>query len=170
MTTRFVYLAGAILGCNFGEANDWRSEVDSRLLEGLKGMSPLRCEPIHGETYTTDYPDPRFGTPRAIAAKNLFDVATCDLTFAFLPKPPPGRKQSWGTIIECAWAKALRKQVIVVTNDKEVWDHPVLDSCIGWKIGTKDIGGTEETLEHAMQAAVDICNGVLGGYVGHKNV
>lgn len=169
--TKFVYLAGAILGCNFGEANDWRKEVDSRFIEGIRGQSPLRCEPLHGETYSAAYPDPRFGTARAIATKNFFDVLECDVTFAFLPKPPEGRKQSWGTIIECAWAKALHKPVIVVTNDKDVWDHPVLDACIGWKIGTKDIGGTEDTLEAAIQSAIDICNGVLGGYVpGGKNI
>jgi nucleoside 2-deoxyribosyltransferase len=163
--TKHIYLAGAILGCNFGEANDWRKHVDSLFIPGIKGISPLRCEPLHGERYSVSYPDPRFGTPRAIASKNFYDVTECAGTFAFLPKPPPDRKQSWGTIIEVAWAMALNKPVIVVTDDKDVWDHPVLDACIGWKIGTTEIGGTESSLAAALQSGVDTANGVFGGYV-----
>ena len=76
---RFVYMAGPVLGMTEDQANDWR-QYAARELEphGIIGISPLRCEPIHGETYEAGYPDERFGTARAIMSKNLFDVKACD--------------------------------------------------------------------------------------------
>ena len=155
---KFVYLAGPIMGCTGQEANDWRRYVDDRLQDnGIIGISPLRCEPLVGERYTAEHPDPRFGVPRAIAAKNRFDVKVCDIMLAYLPKPEPGRVQSYGTIIECAWSDAYGKQVILVSDDPFVLKHPVLDACVDWKLGTLD-------------EAIDVCIGVLGGYTGGKNV
>src|SRR5665213_1426834 len=170
--TKYVYLAGPILGCTLGEANDWRKFVSDELASfNIIGISPLRCEPLIGKTYSAEYPDPKFGTPRAIAAKNIFDVCDCDVTLAFMPKPPEGRTQSYGTIIECAWAKAYSKQVILCTNDPVVAAHPVIDACVSWKLATKDCrDGTEATIEDCLKAAVAICEGVLGGYTGGKNV
>lgn len=153
-----VYLAGPIMGCTGAEANDWRRQVDAQLKDmGIIAVSPLRCEPLIGERYTSEHPDPRFGTARAIAAKNRFDVRNCDITLAYLPKPEPGRVQSYGTIVEIAWADAYGKQVILVSDDPFVLKHPVIDACVDWKLGTID-------------EAVDVCIGVLGGYTGGKNV
>lgn len=172
---RFVYLAGPILGCNFGEANDWRTAVAEKLRpHGIIGISPLRCEPLHGEVYSTDYPDPCFGTPRAIAAKNKFDVHNCDLTLALLPKPPAGRSPSLGTLHEIAWADEAGKMVIQVTDDPTVINHPVVDSGRGWKMVTTltdaPTGVTFKTIEECMDAALRTIIGVLGGYTGGKNV
>lgn len=153
---KFVYLAGPIMGCTGPEANDWRRQVDSALKEhGIVGVSPLRCEPLIGERYTAEYPDPRFGVPRAISAKNRHDVQNCDITLAYLPKEMG--KLSIGTIIECAWANAYDKQVILVSDHPLCLNHPVLDSCVNWKLGT-------------LEEAVEVCIGVLGGYTGGKNV
>lgn len=154
----FIYLAGPICGCNHGEANDWRQYVADRLKpHDIIGVSPLRCEPLIGERYTFDYPDPRFGVPRAIAAKNRADVRRCDLTLAFLPLPVPPRVQSYGTIGEMFWADADDKPTILVSDDPYVMRHPVLDAAAGWKLDTLD-------------EAVDVIVGVLGAYVGGKNV
>lgn len=154
---KYVYLAGPILGCNEEEANDWRRDFCDHLQEGVVGISPLRCEPLHGERYTMEYKDPRFGVPRAIAAKNMHDVQNCDIVLAFLPTPPPGRHQSFGTLIEMAWARAFGKQVILVTDDPEIRNHAVVDSCCNWVLDT-------------LYEAADVCNGILGGYTGGKNV
>jgi hypothetical protein len=153
-----VYLAGAILGCNKGEANDWRKYVADKLApHNINGISPLRCEPLVGERYSLDYPDPRFGTPRAIAAKNRYDVLACPMTLAYLPTPPASRPQSYGTLGEIFWANAYGKQVILVSDDKLIMAHPVIDAAVNWKLGTLD-------------EAIDVIVGVLGGYVGGKNV
>lgn len=153
---RFVYLAGPILGCTEGEANDWRKYVHKRIgPSGIIGISPLRCEPIHGERYTAAYPDPRFGVPRAIAAKNKFDVLNSDMTLAYLPKEMP--RISLGTLGEVFWANMANKQVILVSDHPEIVGHPVIDAAVNWKLTTLD-------------EACEVIIGVLGGYVGGKNV
>src|SRR5205807_2239874 len=122
MTPIFVYLAGPITGCTEGQANDWRDHVSQRLAEiGMVGVSPLRCEPIHGETYDFEYDqDPCFGTWEAIAAKNMEDVQRCDVTLAYIPT----KFASDGTLIELGWAKALGKRTILVSTDPKVFKHP----------------------------------------------
>lgn len=166
--TKYVYLAGPVLGQTEGQANDWRKAVASKLADhGIIGISPLRCEPIHGPTYQAGYPDERFGTARAIMHKNLFDVQTCDMTLAYIPRPiigTPGWQQaphtphhSWGTMAELSWAKALGKPAILVTNDIKIRNHPVLNASAGWVLDTLD-------------EATDVLIGILGGYTGGKNV
>lgn len=153
-----VYLAGPILGCNGAEANDWRTYVADKLKDhNIVGISPLRCEPLVGERYGIGTPDPRFGTPRAIAAKNKFDVRECDIILAYLPAARPGNIPSLGTLGEVFWGDAFNKQVILVSDDAFVNNHPVVDSAVDWKLETLD-------------EAIDVLIGVLGGYCGGKNV
>ena len=167
---RFVYLAGPILGCTAGEANDWRQYVHSKLFpHNIMGISPLRCEPIHGTHYTADYPDHKFGVPRAIAAKNKFDVRMCDITLAVLPMPIPPKTQSYGTLEEIAWADEAGKMTIQVTDDPAIIRHPVVDSARGWKFAAGP-GHPHATIEEALDEAIAVCVGVLGGYCGGKNV
>jgi nucleoside 2-deoxyribosyltransferase len=155
---KFVYLAGPILHCNKDEANDWRASVSAILgKEGIVGISPLRCEPLVGDRYEVQYADERFGTARAIGSKNFFDVRKCDLILAYLPLPPAGRHQSWGTIVELAWAHAMQKPAILVSNDPAVQEHPVINACAGWTLTNLADG-------------VDTIIGILGGYNGGKNV
>jgi hypothetical protein len=182
---RFVYLAGAILGCTAGEANDWRRYADALLRpHGIIGISPLRCEPLIGDRYSAEYPDPRFGVPRAIAAKNKFDVRTCEITLAFLPKPEHRgcehcdavKDRSAGTLQEIAWADEAGRLTIQVTNDPFIAHHPVVDSARGWKLVSREVPDAEkfgtpyESLKGALDGAIDLCVGVLGGYTGGKNV
>lgn len=172
---RFVYLAGPILGCTMGEANDWRHHVAGLLRpHNIIGISPLRCEPLVGDRYSATYPDPRFGTPRAIAAKNRFDVRTCDMTLALLPKPVGDRPQSYGTIGECFWGDEASKQIILCTDDPYVAKHPVMDAAVDWKFVTRgcDPAAPEHfvAIEDCVTAAIETIVGVLGGYTGGKNV
>lgn len=161
MSKKLIYLAGPILGCTAAEAQDWRKYICTQLslkaIGELVGISPLRCEPLIGERYTANYPDPKFGTARAIGAKNMYDVRNCDLTFAYLPKPEAGRSHSLGTIIEIGWAHGQSKPVIIVTNDPFIQNHPVINTCAGWILPTLDDG-------------IDVVIGLLDGYVGGKNV
>jgi nucleoside 2-deoxyribosyltransferase len=147
-----VYLAGPITDCNNVEANDWRAVMSEELGRwNIRGISPLRCEPLHGERYTLGTPDPRFGVPRAIASKNFLDVQMCDMTLCYLPKYINERRLSIGTIIELAWAHALRKPTILVSDYPFVIDHPVVQANAGWIVSTLDEG-------------VDIVTGILGDY------
>lgn len=134
-----VYLAGPIFGCDYAEANDWRGEFARRLRDaGLVGISPLRCEPLIGERYMLNYVDPRFGTPRAIASKNAYDVRSCDATLAYLPAELVQKRPSLGTVVEIAWAHIIGKPTILVTNDPYHQEHPVLQACAGWQLDNLD--------------------------------
>ena len=131
-----VYLAGPVTGRTENEALDWRSYVAKRLsAHGINCLSPLRCEPLFGERFTATNPDPRFGTAKAIGAKNLFDVQQFDLTLAYLPKE---FNPSYGTVGELAWAHAFRKPTVMVSDDQIIHEHPVIDTCSGWKTETLD--------------------------------
>lgn len=145
-----VYLAGPITGCTKGEANDWREYVRTAILPyDLQGISPLRCEPIIGERYEPNYADPKFGTARAIASKNFFDVAACNMTFAFLPSWSP--QLSSGTLIEMGAAKMAHKPLVLVTDDPRAIDHPVINAVAGWLVPTLDDG-------------IEVVTGVLAHY------
>ena len=156
-----LYLAGPIAGCTDREANDWRKDVGRRLRTyNIMGISPLRCEPLHGERYATpidmaglktEQADPRFGTARAIASKNMFDVMNCDMTLCFLPLAICAQRPSYGTVIELAWAKMYGKPAILVTDDPYLGNHPVVGACASWILPTLD-------------DAVDVVTGILGDY------
>lgn len=147
-----VYLAGPIAGCDHAEANDWRDVFAERLRRiSVKGISPLRCEPLIGGRYELGYMDPRFGTARAIASKNLFDVQSCDIVLAYMPRVLNERRPSYGTTIEIAWAKAFGKPVILVTDDPYLQQHPVTQACASWSL---------ETLDEAF----DVIEGITKGY------
>jgi nucleoside 2-deoxyribosyltransferase len=146
---RTVYLAGPILGCTRGEANDWRSYMSERLSDvGIIGVSPLRCEPLIGDRYSMEYQDPRFGVARAIAGKNRMDVKMTDMTLCFFPRGAPFSK---GTLVELAWANAYEKPTILVTPDKSITDHPVVQACANWVLSDLD-------------EAFDVISGVLCVY------
>jgi len=84
-----IYLAGPIFGTTGPEANDWRNDMTNRLRPyGINCISPLRCEPIVGERYDTQYDDPCFGTGKAIVSKNFLDVQACSMALVYMPKPP----------------------------------------------------------------------------------
>lgn len=152
-----IYLAGPINGCTEGEAKNWRKWVDERFLVGVVGISPLRCEPLIGERYGMFYEDPRFGTPNAIMSKNFIDVQRCDAVFAFLPREMNERRPSYGTVMEIGWATALRKPVVLVSDDPNVMNHPVISHAVQWKLGTLEEG-------------IEVINGVFSHYIDGKHL
>lgn len=149
---RHVYLAGPITDCNRWEANDWRAAVNIKLDDhGIIGVSPLRCEPLMGERYTLSNADPRFGTAKAIGAKNFYDVQTCDITLAYMPRKLNERRLSVGTLGELHWAHALGKRTILVSDYPFLTEHPVVLASSSWVLSTLD-------------EAIDVLIGVLGVY------
>ena len=149
---KFVSLAGPIAGCNENEANDWRSFVQENLNRNIVGISPLRCEPISENHYTSGT-DSRFNTPKAIAAKNWYDTEACDLVLAYLPKELNERRPSYGTTIEIGWAIGLRKPLIVVTDDEYLASHPLIQTNADW-------------IFNNLNDALDVIHGLFGDYVG----
>ena len=153
MTKKYIYLAGPIAQCNYQEANDWRSYVRDKLHTNIIGISPLRCEPMEGETYGPGN-DPRYNSPGAIAAKNWYDTEKCDLILAYMPRELNERRPSYGTTIEVGWAIGLKKPIILVTNDTYLTEHPLIRANVNWVF---------EDFENA----IDVIHGLFDDYVGN---
>ncbi len=154
MLKKYIYLAGPIAGLNEQEATEWRSGVQELLPYGIIGISPLRCEPVkEGMTYTDEgATDPMWSDARAINAKNWLDTESCDLVLAYLPKEMNDRRPSIGTIIEIGWAIGLRKPLIVVSDDEQYMDHPLIQRNASWRLDN-------------LPDAVEVIIGLFGDYV-----
>lgn len=149
---KYVYLAGPITDCDRGEANNWRDYVFAKLLKhNIRGISPLRCEPLVGDRYKIEYADPRFGTAKAIASKNFYDVQACDILFAYMPADLNDRALSQGTLAELHWGFALRKSTILVSDCEKIIRHPVNQAAASWILPTLEEG-------------VDVVVGLLADY------
>jgi nucleoside 2-deoxyribosyltransferase len=187
----FVYLAGPILGCTEGEANDWRVTVDKLLKpHNIIGISPLRCEPIRGPRYTMESPDPKFGTARAISSKNLFDVHRCRMGIFYIPKPRTEyeeavqRYEAWRSAYEAANLKAFDAFVAGMDAAKRhsfgtvgelFWmnalEKPTILVSDDPFIQTHPVIDAASNWKLAtLEDACDVVLGLLGGYAGGKNV
>ena len=154
MLKKYIYLAGPIAGLNEQEATEWRSGVQELLPYGIIGISPLRCAPVkEGMSYTDDgATDPMLSDARAINAKNWLDTESCDLVLAYLPKEMNDRRPSIGTIIEIGWAIGLRKPLIVVSDDEQYMEHPLIQRNASWRLDN-------------LPDAVEVITGLFGDYV-----
>ena len=157
---KYVYGAGPIAGLNEDEATIWRNDVANRLQDASDGkiilISPLRCEPLQpGMVYADDgATDKMWSDPRAINAKNWLDTESSDLVLAYLPKEMNDRRPSIGTIIEIGWAIGLKKPLIVVSDDKQVMEHPLIKCNAAWRLDNLD-------------DAVEVIIGLFGDYVSY---
>ena len=149
MSKPTVYLAGPIGGLTSDQAKGWRHNISEELAQhGIRGISPLRCEPATHGVYAPsgDEDDPLFGSAMAIGSKNEFDARSCDIILAHLSFI------SIGTLIELGWGKALNKPVIVVSEDSFTRSHPDIIHCASWMLTHLD-------------EATEVIIGVLGDYV-----
>lgn len=140
-----VYLAGPIAGHTRAGATSWRDDMSARLAKhGIRGISPLRCEPIVGERYGLTYDDPRFGTARAIYSKNRMDVRMCDMVLCYFPRELVKTRPSYGTLGELFWADAWDKPVAVVSDYAPLREHPVVSQAASWLL--EDLDQAEELI------------------------
>jgi nucleoside 2-deoxyribosyltransferase len=151
---KYVYLAGPIAGLNEEEGTGWRNEVDLMLPDNIIGISPLRCEPVKPGMR---YDDPGaveklWSDPRSINAKNWLDTESSDLVLAYLPKQYNDRRPSIGTLIEIGWTIGLNKPLIVVSDDNQMLDHPLIECNAAWRLNELD-------------DAVEVIIGLFGDYV-----
>lgn len=154
---KYVYLAGPIAGCTKEEGNEWRDWVQDRLPHNIIGISPLRCEPlVDGKRYTEQGAvDKMWSDARAISAKNWLDTESSDLVLAYLPKEMNDRRPSIGTIIEIGWAIGLRKPLIVVSDDEQYMEHPLIQRNASWRLDN-------------LEDAVEVITGLFSDYVSTK--
>ena len=141
---KYVYLAGPIEGCDEGEINIWRKKCHVGFIESNVGISPYRAEMASDDSESR----------KRIAMKNYMDTQSSDLILAYLPKTINERRHSYGTTMEIAWGYSLRKPVVIVSDDPQVQDHPLMDMS----------GAMFEELDDA----IDYINILLGEYERNK--
>ena len=56
------------------------------------------------------------------------NVEMCDVVFAHLPKAINERRASYGTIFEISYGYALKKRVMIISDDNFVHTHPVMSN------------------------------------------
>lgn len=155
---RSVYLAGAITGKSFGDATDWREYVRTRLSPGIVGLSPLRTKSyLENETVIGDCYDTQNGvstplsTSRGIMTRDFFDCQNCDVVLANLLET---KIVSIGTVMECAWAYAFNKPLIIVMEEEgNLHEHAMIREATGFRVTTVD-------------DAILIANSILTDYEG----
>jgi len=153
-----IYLAGAITGESYGGATDWREYVRTKLSPGIVGLSPLRSKAyLEGEKAIGDCYDTQNGvstplsTSRGIMTRDYFDCQNCDVILANLLNT---KIVSIGTVMECAWAYAFDKPLIMVMEEENnLHEHAMLREATGFRVSTID-------------DAILIANSILTDYEG----
>ena len=169
MSKIYVYMAGPITDNTESQANNWRSwfaDELKRYTDGrIVGVSPLRCEPLHGDRYAPEYADTRFGTPAAISAKNKEDVRRCDITVAYIPVDVAEDVGhiSIGTLCELNWAYCFNKPCILVSDVDYVRNNAVVAGITPWRF--KETGPMDHGL-WGLNQALDVIIGIYGVYSG----
>lgn len=160
-----VYLAGPITGTTYGEATNWREEAVAFLAEyDIEGLSPMRGkeylenEPAILDCYdhVSDWP---LSKGKAFTNRDRDDVMTSDLIIANFTE---AETVSIGTVIECAWADAFRKMLIIVRDpNNHLHDHAMLNEISAFHV---------ETMEQALAIVPPILNAHRPPTVGGGDV
>ena len=106
-----IYLAGPIEICSEDEILVWRNYVESKLKDSYQIITPKY----------------HLGSDSEIFENTRTNVEECDIVFAHLPKAINERRASYGTIFEVAYGHALKKRVIIISDDEFVHKHPVMN-------------------------------------------
>lgn len=140
-TDCLVYLAGAISGLTYDGAEDWRAFAKADLsAHGIKAVSPLRGKDyLRGiPALTADcagYGDLNcMSSPRGIMTRDRFDATRCDILLVNLLG---AERVSIGTVMEIAWADAVRTPIVVAMEPKgNIHEHAMISEAIGFRVST----------------------------------
>ncbi len=129
-----VYLSGPISGLDFVRSELWRNEFKELVFphmdcfSPLRGMQHLRAVGIIEQSY-----DDPLCTDRGILVRDRFDCLRADLIVCNLHS---SLKVSIGTVIECAFAYAYRKPLIMIQEPDNVHDHPMLREMTDFRVAS----------------------------------
>lgn len=129
MSDYLIYLAGPIAGLNYKESTDWRQNVIDSIDSKIECLSPLRKKQYLKNCGTLDgtFDNWPLSTQRGIYARDRFDCHRADLVLVNLY----GAKIiSIGTCMEIAWAAQNNTPVVLVMEDGNLHEHPmILEAC-----------------------------------------
>lgn len=150
MSGERVYLAGPITGLSYDGATDWREEVRVGLAPDIQAISPMRGKDyLAGEDTIADHYETVLSCPKGITTRDRFDVSRVD---AVLVNLLGAERVSIGTVMEIAWADAMRIPVILVIEQGNPHQHSMLIECSGFVVGDLEEG-------------IEVVNALLAGEV-----
>lgn len=127
-----VYACGPISGTTYKTCTSWRDRLRAELLGVAEVVSPLR-----GKDYLeADKTLPRYAStnhaigrvlssPKAILARDFWDVQRCNVVFANLMDTTC---VSIGSVMEVAMAHVFQIPIVGVVDENH--DHPFVTECI----------------------------------------
>lgn len=121
-----VYLAGPITGLPYDGSVNWRDEAQQVLASwGIWGISPMRCKSyLKSEVSIADsYEQHPLSSQKGITSRDRFDVMRASCIFVNLLC---SQTVSIGTVMEIAWADMLRKPIILVMEQSNLHNHPMI--------------------------------------------
>jgi nucleoside 2-deoxyribosyltransferase len=134
MLQYIAYLAGPITGLSYQGANDWRDEFIKLLPPEIIGISPLRAKKYLKEEkhikseYSNLFP---LSTSKGIKTRDKNDCFRSDIVIVnFLG----ANKVSIGTVMEIAWADAAETPVILIMEEGNIHDHPMIKESVGFVV------------------------------------
>ncbi len=157
MKTYQVYLAGPIGGLKYDECTDWRQLVMDALWFGdnskIESLSPMRGTGHlkNEENLSGTFEQWPLTTQRGIYARDKFDCHRVDLVFVnFLG----AEKVSIGTCMEIAWAAHNDTPIVLVMEDDNIHNHPMINEACPFVVKTLE-DGIELTKDILMMASHD---------------
>jgi nucleoside 2-deoxyribosyltransferase len=129
-----IYLAGAISGLTYEEAQDWRTDFAESIDPRIECFSPLR-----GKEYLTmrgplegSYDEFPLSTDRGITVRDRNDCMGADLVvFNMLG----AKRVSIGTMVEFGWADAARvPSVLIMEKTGNVHEYPMVREIASFRV------------------------------------
>lgn len=134
-----VYLAGPMAGLLKEVAQNWRIYAKEKLAPDILAFSPLRKYDHLAENQLLDgnYKSNPLTTSRGVNTRDHFDCFTSDVILCNLVGTT---SISIGTVMEIAWAFAYRKPLVVIQPLHNLYNHPMIDEAISFKVNSLDEG------------------------------
>lgn len=128
-----VYLAGPISGLSFDEGQNWREEFSTKIDPRIECYSPLRGKDYltaHGKLEGA-YDEFPLSSARGITERDRFDCIGADLVICNVHG---AKRVSIGTMIELGWADANRIPVVLIMEEGNVHEHPMVQQTTSWRV------------------------------------
>jgi len=124
------YLSGGIYKDNQEATDGWREEAAFLLMGDV--INPCRGRAVY---------DPTRFTTKEIVSRDKLDIRNCDVVLVW--GNPVGDHLSIGTWMECEYAHAQDKPIVIVSVDHRVLSHPWIN-----EYGAKIFSTVNEACEY----------------------
>lgn len=127
---QLVYLAGPISGLTYDDGQNWRDHFIEELSPDILCASPLRAKSyLKSEGVLEQSYQQPLSSDKGVMTRDHFDCYRSDLILCnFLG----ASRISIGSVMECAWAHAYRKPLVLMMEKNNVHNHPMIRESAGF--------------------------------------